>query len=102
MDRSRKARASARLAPHAFLPLALNHPYWRLTLGGRRDAIATMVEKADMAESITVPEIEAPLMLSDNAAKRIREIMQSEAEGSLLRISVSGGGCSGFQYAFDV
>jgi iron-sulfur cluster assembly accessory protein len=43
-----------------------------------------------------------PLILSDSAAKRIREIMQGEAEGSMLRISVNGGGCSGFQYAFDV
>jgi iron-sulfur cluster assembly accessory protein len=58
-----------------------------------------------MAESTIVEaarEADAPLTLSDNAAKRIREIMQGEDEGSLLRISVSGGGCSGFQYAFDV
>ncbi|SDR47180.1 Iron-sulfur cluster assembly accessory protein [Rhizobiales bacterium GAS191] len=43
-----------------------------------------------------------PLALSESAARRIREIMRGEAAGSLLRISVSGGGCSGFQYAFDV
>lgn len=62
-----------------------------------------------MAESTSLgaapegsPEAGAPLVLSDNAAKRIREIMRGEDEGSLLRISVSGGGCSGFQYAFDV
>ncbi|MBV8768125.1 MAG: iron-sulfur cluster assembly accessory protein [Hyphomicrobiales bacterium] len=45
---------------------------------------------------------DAPLILSERAARRIREIMISEPEGSLLRISVSGGGCSGFQYAFEV
>jgi len=45
---------------------------------------------------------EAPLTLSERAARRIREIMRVEAAGSMLRISVSGGGCSGFQYAFDV
>jgi iron-sulfur cluster assembly accessory protein len=44
----------------------------------------------------------APLILSDSAARRIREIMEGEARGSMLRISVNGGGCSGFQYAFDV
>jgi iron-sulfur cluster assembly accessory protein len=44
----------------------------------------------------------APLVLSERAARRINEIMKSEADGSMLRISVSGGGCSGFQYAFDV
>ncbi|MFI5014751.1 MAG: HesB/IscA family protein [Hyphomicrobiales bacterium] len=43
-----------------------------------------------------------PLTLSERAARRIRDIMRSEAAGSLLRISVNGGGCSGFQYAFDV
>lgn len=44
----------------------------------------------------------APLTLSERAALRIREIMRNETAGSMLRISVSGGGCSGFQYAFDV
>jgi len=43
-----------------------------------------------------------PLVLSDRAATRIREIIEGEAAGSTLRISVSGGGCSGFQYGFDV
>jgi iron-sulfur cluster assembly accessory protein len=40
--------------------------------------------------------------LSDRAAKRIARILSKEAEGTALRISVSGGGCSGFQYAFDL
>jgi iron-sulfur cluster assembly accessory protein len=45
---------------------------------------------------------EAPLTLSERAARRILDIMKAEAAGSMLRISVSGGGCSGFQYAFDI
>jgi iron-sulfur cluster assembly accessory protein len=40
--------------------------------------------------------------LTERAARRINEIMASEPAGSMLRISVNGGGCSGFQYAFDV
>jgi len=40
--------------------------------------------------------------LTERAAKRISEIMAGEPAGSMLRISVNGGGCSGFQYAFDV
>ena len=40
--------------------------------------------------------------VTDRAARRIQEIMQAEPAGSMLRISVNGGGCSGFQYAFDV
>jgi iron-sulfur cluster assembly accessory protein len=42
------------------------------------------------------------LVLSERAARRINEIMAGEPSGSMLRISVNGGGCSGFQYGFDV
>jgi iron-sulfur cluster assembly accessory protein len=42
------------------------------------------------------------IVLTERAASRINEIMMSEPDGSMLRISVNGGGCSGFQYAFDV
>lgn len=42
------------------------------------------------------------IILTEKAAKRINAIMASEAPGSKLRITVNGGGCSGFQYAFDV
>ena len=42
------------------------------------------------------------LTLTERAARRINEIMANEPQGSMLRISVNGGGCSGFQYAFDV
>ena len=39
-------------------------------------------------------------MISANAAMHIQKILESEAIGSRLRISVQGGGCSGFQYNF--
>jgi iron-sulfur cluster assembly accessory protein len=42
------------------------------------------------------------ISLTERAARRINEIMAVEPSGSMLRISVNGGGCSGFQYAFDV
>jgi iron-sulfur cluster assembly accessory protein len=44
----------------------------------------------------------AEISLTPRAAKRINEIMGSEPPGSSLRISVNGGGCSGFSYAFDI
>ncbi|GEP03962.1 heme biosynthesis protein HemY [Methylobacterium oxalidis] len=44
----------------------------------------------------------ADITLTPRAAKRINEIMGTEPPGSSLRISVNGGGCSGFSYAFDV
>ena len=40
--------------------------------------------------------------ISDSAVRRIGEILKSEAEGAMLRVSVEGGGCSGFQYKFDI
>lgn len=43
-----------------------------------------------------------PVTLSEGAAKRIRRITAGEPDGTVLRVSVSGGGCSGFQYGFDL
>jgi iron-sulfur cluster assembly accessory protein len=40
--------------------------------------------------------------LSDSAVKRIGEILKTEPSGAMLRVSVEGGGCSGFQYKFDI
>jgi iron-sulfur cluster assembly accessory protein len=45
---------------------------------------------------------EASITLSPRAARRIAEILGTEAAQALFRISVEGGGCSGFQYRFDV
>jgi iron-sulfur cluster assembly accessory protein len=40
--------------------------------------------------------------VSERAARRIGEILKGEPEGAMLRVSVEGGGCSGFQYKFDL
>ena len=42
------------------------------------------------------------LTLSENAARRIKAIAASEGRPLMLRIAVDGGGCSGFQYRFDL
>ncbi len=40
--------------------------------------------------------------LTASAARRIGEILRTEPKGAMLRISVNGGGCSGFSYGYDV
>ena len=42
------------------------------------------------------------LTLSPNAARRIRAIGEAEGRPVMLRVAIEGGGCSGFQYQFDL
>ena len=42
------------------------------------------------------------ITVSERAARRIGEILEREPPGTMLRLSVEGGGCSGFQYKFDM
>ncbi len=43
------------------------------------------------------------ITLTESALKRIAEIQQKDSNHEkFLRISISGGGCSGFQYIFDL
>jgi len=48
---------------------------------------------ADMAEA---------LILTPSAAKRVAAIAAKQAKPAILRLAVEGGGCSGFQYKFDL
>ena len=40
--------------------------------------------------------------LTDSAVRRIARILSAEPDGTALRVSVEGGGCSGFQYRYDL
>ena len=46
--------------------------------------------------------LQPELTLSDGAVRRIGDLLSRESAGTALRVSVSGGGCSGFQYGFDL
>lgn len=53
-----------------------------------------------MAETDARP---APLRITDSAARRIAALIAAEGKpGTKLRVSVSGGGCAGFQYNFSL
>jgi len=43
-----------------------------------------------------------PVTLSETAAHRIRALSDAEGRPLMLRVAVEGGGCSGFQYQFDL
>jgi len=46
-------------------------------------------------------EMPMPLLFTDNAANKVKELIAEEGNAELkLRVFVSGGGCSGFQYGF--
>src|ERR1044071_143141 len=42
------------------------------------------------------------ITVTDRAARRIGEILGREPPGTMLRVSVEGGGCARFQYKFDM
>lgn len=47
--------------------------------------------------------MEPPVKLSDTAADRINAIVvEQQTDKNMLRVAVNGGGCSGFQYSFDL
>jgi len=46
--------------------------------------------------------LEAPVTLTETAARRVAEILKTEPAGSALRVGVDGGGCSGFQYTYAI
>jgi iron-sulfur cluster assembly accessory protein len=45
---------------------------------------------------------ETAVIVTDRAARRIAQIVAGEPATPMLRVSVEGGGCSGFQYKFDL
>ena len=52
-----------------------------------------MTDKIDISNKVS---------LTDNAAKQIAKIIAKEPNGTVLRISVNGGGCSGFSYEYNL
>jgi iron-sulfur cluster insertion protein len=55
----------------------------------------------DIQTSPRVDEPPAPIIFTDSAAAKVKELVEEEGNPELkLRVFVQGGGCSGFQYGF--
>ena len=52
-----------------------------------------------MTEAALAPK---DVVLTDRAARRIGKILAKQGQGTVLRIVVAGGGCSGFQYEYKL
>ena len=52
-----------------------------------------------MSETLVAP---APFRLTEAAARRVAEILANDPDSKALRVEVLAGGCSGFQYKFDL
>ena len=51
--------------------------------------------------AVTEMEMQAPMLFTDSAANTVKRLIEEEGNAGLkLRVFVSGGGCSGFQYGF--
>ena len=52
--------------------------------------------------ALGMPDVASdPLLFTDNAANKVKQLIEEEGNADLkLRVFVSGGGCSGFQYGF--
>jgi iron-sulfur cluster insertion protein len=57
---------------------------------------------SDTATQTAADAVEAPLLFTDAAARKVSELIAGEGNPNLmLRVFVQGGGCSGLQYGFE-
>jgi iron-sulfur cluster insertion protein len=59
------------------------------------------IESTKLADPVLADPELAPIIFTTNAASKVSEMLLEEGDTSLkLRVYVTGGGCSGFQYSF--
>ena len=62
------------------------------------------IKSTTQTTNLASPPLDATMgvTVSESAGRRIAEIVAGEATNKLFRVAVEGGGCSGFQYKFDL
>ena len=55
----------------------------------------------DLSLSVS-PRAPEGILLAESAAKRLARLAEVEGKPVMLRVAVDGGGCSGFQYRFEL
>ena len=55
----------------------------------------------DLSLSVS-PRAPEGIVLAESAAKRLAKLAEVEGKPVMLRVAVDGGGCSGFQYRFEL
>jgi iron-sulfur cluster assembly accessory protein len=83
------------------LTLAVAALNYRHSGCNRRDFLKQSRYFDDRAENTGDEMMSANVVVTERAAQKIGEILGREPAGTMLRVSVEGGGCSGFQYKFD-
>lgn len=71
-------------------------PWFNVTVADAPDKKATMTTESNLEHAGPTVSV------TERAAQRIAKIVSGEPPGTSLRVSVEGGGCSGFQYKFDL
>jgi len=70
-----------------------------LISGAANRIVKVMEESVDIIES---PQAMPGIVFTDAAARKVQELVLEEGNPDLkLRVYISGGGCSGFQYGFS-
>ena len=63
--------------------------------------MSEILSQQNLVSETSFPEIQ-PITLTENAARKIGELIAEEENFQLkLRVFITGGGCSGFQYGFS-
>eukprot|EP00249_Psilotum_nudum_P012318 c23718_g1_i1 orf=322-942(-) len=91
-------------APHQCKYLGKDVSYARVDSSGKLRHYSS-VDAASSSRATSQSSSSEDIVITDSCVKRLQQIMKKEGEDGqrkMLRVSVEGGGCSGFQYSFSL